>query len=245
MLLPLLDKITTQNSDLDATFVRNLLIVALGILRKRTTNLWKVRDALNAITGKPATRASSNYKRLNRFFQRYALRRFVILIVKLGLSLLGKLDIYLILDGSSWKEANGHDHYMTLCVVCRGVAVPILWLNLRRSGASSQKQRMRLFKLAFKHFDLKGKVLLADREYIGLDFFNFLVQSGLDFVIRARYTDYHALYAACGIDFDAEVARLRRSRASEKPFGGAGRTGDKPIGWCSPKTRTPMPKKTT
>ena len=64
MLLPLLDKITTQNSDLDATFVHNLLIVALGILRKRTTNLWKVRDALNAITGKPATRASSNYKRL-------------------------------------------------------------------------------------------------------------------------------------------------------------------------------------
>ena len=68
------------------------------------------------------------------------------------------------------------------------------------------------------HYDLGGKILLADREYIGLEWFNYLIDNSLQFCIRpARNFAYLALVDRTG----PEQPRLRRAikavTASRKP----------------------------
>jgi hypothetical protein len=63
-------------------------------------------------------------------------------------------------------------------------------MELARLGISSQWHRRWLLRMACKLFTLKGKVLLADREYIGSDWFSLLKQKAIDFAIRLREGNY-------------------------------------------------------
>ena len=44
---------------------------------------------------------------------------------------------------------------------------------------------------ALKLFNLRGMTLLADREYTGKKWFKFLKDSGLNFVVRLKWADFH------------------------------------------------------
>lgn len=58
-----------------------------------------------------------------------------------------------------------------------------------------------MFEKAFLLFDLEGMILLADRGYIGKDWFNFLKKKKIHFVIRLRINDYcDEVNAAAGKD---------------------------------------------
>jgi hypothetical protein len=72
----------------------------------------------------------------------------------------------------------------------REVSIPIFWLELNRLGISSQWHRKLLLRLAFRLFDLSGKVLLAEREYICSEWFTTLSKAQLDFCIRLRKGHY-------------------------------------------------------
>ncbi len=73
-----------------------------------------------------------------------------------------------------------------LCVIYDGVAVPILWQDLAKKGASSLPERKALLDRALARYDLRGMCLLADWEYVGVAWFNYLHANGLDFCIRSR-----------------------------------------------------------
>jgi hypothetical protein len=75
-------------------------------------------------------------------------------------------------------------------VLVEGVAVPIYWVQLEKIGASSQEERKAMFETAFLLFDLGGMTLLADREYVGKNWFKLLKDNKIHFVIRLRVTDY-------------------------------------------------------
>ena len=75
----------------------------------------------------------------------------------------------------------------------REVAIPIYWIDLAKRGSSSYAERVRLFTQAATHFKLAGKTLLADREYIGTQWFTFLISQDIDFVIRSRDQSYFSL----------------------------------------------------
>lgn len=81
-------------------------------------------------------------------------------------------------------------HYLVLSVLAGSVAIPIYWVQLEKIGASNQQERKAMFETAFSLFDLKGMTLLADREYIGKDWFKFLKTNKIYFVIRLRLGDY-------------------------------------------------------
>ncbi len=51
-------------------------------------------------------------------------------------------------------------------MVYQGVAIPIYWDNLNKQGLSNLKERKILIKKAIGYFNLEGKTLLANREYI-------------------------------------------------------------------------------
>ena len=95
------------------------------------------------------------------------------------------------MDGTQWKRGKKCVHLLTLCIVYRGIAIPIYWHQLNKKGGhSSEEDRQKLFTEACERYQLSGKILLADREFIGEKWLSFLVSKKIDFIIRMSKTCY-------------------------------------------------------
>ena len=196
--LTLSDEIKAYFPDHDKFCVQNLLVVSWSIFEGKTTNLNKAKDYVAGILGNGlGVDESSNYARLIRFFKtenQAALVKSILTVCCLFLkpSRGRRGTQYLVLDGTEWAIGETKIQLLTLCILWHGVAIPIWWEDLEKLGHSSQEERKILIINALKQYDLRGMVLLADREYLGEDWFSFLRQQGIDFVIRLKSTVYHA-----------------------------------------------------
>ena len=220
MLEPLLTNISEFFPERSKSCLKNVLLLCLGILDKETVNLNRVKNSIGKFNGNPNTGAGAHYKRLIRLFDNFSFSSLWIELIAYGMRLMRLKCEYLLLDGTSWKCGNRWFHYLTLCVVYKNVAIPIFWLDLKKRGNSNLKERKKLITKAFRFFDLKGKVLIADREYIGKDWFKFLVDRGLDFVIRSKAKTYRsAVDGTPGRSYDELVHKVLRSKKPYKALG--------------------------
>lgn len=194
MLNSLLDELTADFSNYRRSCLKNVLILALALLRKETVCLHRLKSEVGLITGRTDTQPDSHYKQLIRVFDCYAFSSLWLDLLKYVMVLLRLKSNYLLLDGTSWKHGRRWYHYLTLCVVYQEVAIPIFWLNLNKHGISNFRERKKLFKKASRHFHLQDKILLADREYIGVEWFKLLKASNIPFVIRLRKNTYKAAF---------------------------------------------------
>lgn len=203
-------------SDLYASYglgaVKNLHLMLQLLLIGRTANLWKLKDYIGLVLGNEQVQGDSHYKRLTRFFDKMSGNEaFLLDIQRRVLRVLCRLRFtHLLLDGTSWKRGGQKYHYMMLSVLAGGVAIPIYWKQLGKIGASNQAERQELLKKALELFDLRGMTLLADREYIGQNWFNYLKSKGINFVIRLRFSDYYqAVDAAPGKTYQQMYDKCR------------------------------------
>ncbi|MBA2760721.1 MAG: transposase [Segetibacter sp.] len=216
----LVTKVSKQFAKRDKTCVKNLIILSMGILIKETVCLNKIKGAVGAITGKTTTQPQSHYKRLIRIFDEYSFSSLWLELLQVAFSLLRLKSEYLLLDGTSWQKGNRKIHYLTLCLVYQGVAIPIYWEDLQKKGTSNVKERKGIIRKAMKYYNLKSKILLADREYIGEEWFCFLQANSIDFVIRLRKKNYkQAVDAAVGKSYTALEKKTLRSRKGGKAVG--------------------------
>jgi Transposase DDE domain. len=216
----LISKITEYFPKRNKTCLKNILILSHCILLKETINLNKLSSIVGLVTGKGKTTKSSNYKRLIRIFDRYSFSSLWIELLNYVFLLLRLECSYLLLDGTSWKRGSKWYHYLTLCIVYQGVAIPIYWEDLNKQGTSNFKERKRLMKKAFSYFHLSDKILLADREYIGIDWFKYLIANDLNFVIRLKEKVYKsAINEAKGRKYDQIKSKVLRSKVHYKTIG--------------------------
>ncbi len=76
---------------------------------------------------------------------------------------------------------------MALRVAHRGTAFGLMWSLLPKTGNSNQLERNQLMTRLLKLVPARTiKALVADREFIGKDWFAFLVEKKLKFHIRIR-----------------------------------------------------------
>lgn len=213
----LLDKVNTNFGDYKKTTVRNLLIIACSMLLKETVCLNKLKGVVGVFTGKREIDPSSHYKGLIRFFDKHAFTSLWLQLLGYAVSAFEEVSEYLIIDGTSWKWRGEWHHYLTLGIVVYGVCIPIFWVNLRKQGTSNFKERRSLMKKALRFYSLSGKILLGDREYIGIDWFKFLIDCNLHFVIRLRYKAYKSLFdKGEGLDYEKLIAKVKRSKIPHK-----------------------------
>ena len=129
----------------------------------------------------------SNLRRIQRFFASFDLPRD--LIARLLFKLLPVGGPYrLALDRTNWKFGVRNINILMLGVVYKGLSLPILWTILdNKRGNSDQAEREALIK---RYIDLFGvqriESLAADREFIGRDWHEFLVEWKIQFFIRLR-----------------------------------------------------------
>lgn len=212
-------------SDLYETYglgaVKNIWLLSCLIPLARTANLYKMKDYVGGVLEKKDTvDPMSHYKRLIRFFQDWAdCQNLLHDLMRHNLRFLRKLGFkILVMDGTSWTIGETKVHYLVLSVLVNSVAVPIYWMQLEKIGASSQEERKEMFEAAFKLFNLKGMTLLADREYVGKEWFKFLKNNEIHFVIRLRVTDYQdEVNQAKGCNYLALINRCAtRNRVIKK-----------------------------
>lgn len=198
--------------------IRNLFLLTVCVLEGRSTNLSVLKDKVGGVLGCRTRQPGSYYTRLVRFFRYGCKSSLIRSILGLCFRLLSGRVSYLLLDGTKWKLGSRWIHLMVLSVVCGGVSIPIAWIDLKKKGHSNFSERKKLILAAKKYLCLKGLILIADREYEGENWFCFLAQQELDFIIRLKAKNYRKIVdQATGAAYSklCKQARRRKQGASK------------------------------
>ena len=93
----------------------------------------------------------------------------------------------LVMDRTNWHYGKIERNYLVLAIVYHGVAIPLLLKDLEHAGNSDTTERIALMERFITLFG-KDKVfcLLADREFIGKDWFKWLKINDIPPCIRTR-----------------------------------------------------------
>ena len=153
----------------------------LALLRVRTVSFPSLALTLN-----PHAKRESNERRLQRFFANFQLNLDA--FAKLLFSLVPSQEkLVITLDRTHWQVGKVHLNILLFGVAHDGVAFPILWKLLGKSGNSNQAEREALLtRLLSVVPEERILVVVADREFISEAWFETLTAAGVGFVIRIR-----------------------------------------------------------
>lgn len=153
-----------------------LVLFIEALIKVRTVNLSELAEAFNTSLDK-----ESNYRRIQRFFLEYNFSFKD--IAKLLISFIPQEKLTLCIDRTQWLNTN----IFFLGVEYKGVSIPIIWDNLDKKGSSNTQERkdMLIEFINILGIDKIG-VLLADREFIGKDWFKWLNDMKIPFMIRIK-----------------------------------------------------------
>jgi Transposase DDE domain len=164
------------------SFVAAFLI---ALLRVKTVNF---SELATGFSGKG--QLDSHYKRLQRFFRHYELEYGEIAQTVVALLAIPEPWV-LSIDRTEWQFGDCVFNILMLGVVHEGVAFPVVWCLLDKQGNSNSLERMQVFNQFLERFGTrKIACLTADREFVGQDWFGYLLGEPLTpFRIRIRETD--------------------------------------------------------
>jgi hypothetical protein len=175
--------------------IKVMLLLIQCIFRCRTVNLNKCKAEAGAVLGRKDLKLHNIYTRFIRFFKIKGIDAFCVGLTWLIIYLIGfESTVYMVMDRTNWKIGKININVLFIGLLLpNGVFIPIIWENLDKRGNSSQKERIdimeRFCKVWQSHTDFKI-TLLADREFIGIEWFSFIRKLQWSFVIRLRYQDY-------------------------------------------------------
>ena len=196
--MTLYDKLSKIPGKYHKRTVENVTVVLACLLASKTTNLNRMKDDMPRVAGQARLQPGSCYRRLTRFFDRYGPSRlFIDLLLWVLQTLSGQVDD-LLLDGTEWKIGSFKLHVLVLAARVRGVAVPVYFRVYEHKGVLSERERINFVRKVLSLVDWSGFTLVADREFIGKEWFSALVGLGLDFVIRLRKKAYRKAVEASG-----------------------------------------------
>jgi len=156
-------------------------------------------------------------------------------ILKMFGLLLPSCQILLALDRTNWKYGDKDINLLVLSVVVNGCGVPLFWIELDSRGNSDTDERKQVMDKFINTFGAdKVRYILADREFIGNDWLDYLSQKQIGFIIRIKgnmLVEYNnkiinssTLCAAADITniltydgiIDNRQLRIQATRSSEK-----------------------------
>ncbi|HEY9806680.1 MAG TPA: IS4 family transposase [Candidatus Obscuribacterales bacterium] len=155
----------------------------IALLRVKTVNFAELATAFSG-----NVQTDSHYKRLQRFFRHYEMDYAE--IAKALMSLMAIPEPWVLsLDRTEWCFGNCVFNILMLGVVHEGVAFPVVWCLLDKQGNSNTDERLKLFNQFLERFgERELACLTADREFIGKDWFSYLLQEPrTPFRIRIRH----------------------------------------------------------
>lgn len=91
------------------------------------------------------------------------------------------------MDRTNWQWGKKNINILMLSITYIGIAIPLFWSLLDKKGNSNTSERIVLMERFIIQFG-KDKILglLADREFIGADWFRWLKKKQFHFIIRIK-----------------------------------------------------------
>lgn len=176
--------------------VKNCMLLMQCIERSGTVCLYKSRCEAGNAVGRTDLKKDNIYKTFLRFFNMKCKDAFCVGLIYMIINLLDLSDcVYVVMDRTNWKigKVNINILYIGL-LLPNGCFVPILFDPLDKRGNSNTNERTSIlerFCALWQQQGLQKGVLLADREFIGVDWFCNILKAGFSLVIRLRVTDYY------------------------------------------------------
>ena len=129
----------------------------------------------------------SRYKRIKRFFKDFTIDFPLVASWVVQFFGLANKPLYLSMDRTNWQWGKKNINILMLSITYKGIAIPLFWSLLDKKGNSNTKERIALMERFIAQFG-KDKIaaLLADREFIGSDWFRWLKKKRIHFVIRIK-----------------------------------------------------------
>ena len=161
------------------TFFSQML---LALIVTRTVNLNKIACAISS-----DAEQTSRYRRLQRFFAKFSIDFDMIAGFIFQLFFIPGGRWYLTIDRTNWQWGKSNINILTLAITFKGIAIPIYWELLNKKGNSNTSERIALIKKFINQFGkncISG--ILADREFVGDDWFAWLSQENISFYIRIK-----------------------------------------------------------
>ena len=154
----------------------------LALFAVKTINLTSIATVFNS-----DVKASSRYKRVQRFFRFFHIDFTVVARFIFRWFLLHNGKHYLIVDRTNWKLGKQDINVLMLSVAYEGIAIPLFWMNLGRSGNSNTTQRIELINKYIEAFGTDNIAgILGDREFIGKEWFKYLLKYKIALYIRIK-----------------------------------------------------------
>ena len=153
----------------------------LALLMQSTVSFPKLALVLSR-----GAKPSSNERRIQRFMSGYALDfssfgHFLLQLVP------QREDFVVSMDRTNWKFGRTDINILMIAICYKGIAYPILWQLLPKAGNSNTAERKALMERFLRLVPAsKIKVFLADREFIGKEWFRFLSDRDVPFCIRVK-----------------------------------------------------------
>ena len=153
----------------------------LSLITLSTVNFTKLSNALNG-----QVKPSSNYRRIQRFFAHFDLSGDC--LTRLILHLLPvKSDFIISIDRTNWKFGKFNINILTAGIIYEGVAFPICWHLLSKRGNSNTEERIKLMEQVLTRIPISSiGMVVADREFIGKEWFKWLDTQNILFAIRVK-----------------------------------------------------------
>lgn len=154
----------------------------LALLKVRRVSLAELATGFGG-----QVKVESHYKRLQRFFRAFEINQQALARLLVRLVPVGDGPWRLALDRTHWRFGKTDINFLVLGVAHRGIALPLFWSMLDKPGNSDTEERIALMERFLQAFGA-GRIaaLLADREFVGEDWFRWLQRRGIPFHQRLK-----------------------------------------------------------
>jgi len=156
-------------------------MMILALCRVKTVNYMSLACAFDN-TASPG----SSMRRIQRFMAGFDLPMRLVSMFIFGI-LPEKESLILVMDRTNWKFGNRNINILMLGVCYKNMAIPLIFKMLDKRGNSDSAERIDLVGKFIEWFGReKIDCLLADREFIGYKWLNFLNENHIRYHIRIR-----------------------------------------------------------
>lgn len=185
-------EILSQSIPMNKARMTCMVMLIIAIIDAQSCNLKKIARRFPC-----GQRTDSSYRRIQRFMAcapiNYdQLAKFIFKLFSLD-------KVVLSIDRTNWKFGKKNVNIFMLAVVYKGIAIPLYWDMLDKRGNSNALERIALIERFIQTFG-KDRIqyVLADREFIGNQWFKWLDKAQIAFCIRIKkQQNPQSLWARC------------------------------------------------
>lgn len=212
----LLEVLQTELPEWHGARIKFVALFVLAAIKVGNVTLQKIAGAFDS-----SATVSSNLKRMERFLGGFTIDYAVIARLLVRLIGLDKQEKWVLtLDRTDWKFGCFAINILMLGVAYKGVAIPLFWMLLDKKGNSSQAERIQLLKQFLEVFGVERiGCLVADREFVGKQWFSFLIQQKITFIMRLKenfYVDRNGQSRQLKVVF--RQLQVNQQQCCRKPF---------------------------